>query len=125
MSPNENARAAGPTAMPGAKLTTHTTDCTPTKPLRKRVRVLKALLTGRSLNRFEAARDPAVADSCLNSSVAEFEGEGVRIDRVDEVVPGRHGPARVKRYTLHRSPENVALVRALLGVHADDLQEVR
>ena len=81
---------------------------------RKKVRVLTWFLSGRSANRFDAAHHPEIADSCLNSTVAELEGDGIRIDREDETVPGRYGPAHVKRYRLNADPGNLARARAML-----------
>ena len=79
------------------------------KPWPKWKRVLHALLDGRSLTRFEAER--TVRDHCLNSTISELEGKGVRIDRREETVPGFAGmPTRCKRYWLseegrHRAAE--------------------
>ncbi len=78
------------------------------------MRVLSWLVSGRTANRFEAARLPEIADSCLNSTIAELEGDGIRIDRDDEVVQGRYGAAHVKRYRFDGSPENLARAIALL-----------
>lgn len=56
---------------------------------RKWERVLLALLTGRSYNRFEAERE--LADHCLHSTVSELQDKGLRIDRQEEEVPGVDG----------------------------------
>jgi hypothetical protein len=68
-----------------------------TRPPRKWERVLRALVGGRSLNRFEAEY---IGDHCLHSTVSELESRGVRIDRQAEVVPGRFGRVHCKRYRL-------------------------
>lgn len=83
------------------------------KPLPKWKRVLRALLDGRTLNRFEA--EHAVRDHCLHSTVAELESKGVRIDRREETVPGFGGcPTRVKRYQL--AQESRQRAAELLGL---------
>ena len=76
--------------------------------------VLLALLAG-SLNRFEAER---IGDHCLNTTVSILRQKGVGITGVFEVVPSRgdRGQTNVKRYTVDRTPANVARVHALLGV---------
>lgn len=76
-------------------------------------RVLAAFVAGRSLNRWEAARD--LRDWCLQSTVSELEGRGVRIDRAPETVPGAYGAVHCKRYRLNTAPEKVARAHALLG----------
>ena len=59
-------------------------------------RILEALRSGRSLNRFEAE---TLGDHALNSTIARLRGEGVLIVDEWEEVPTRFGrPARVKRY---------------------------
>ncbi len=65
---------------------------------RKWQRVLRAFLDGRSLNRFEATRE--LRDWCLNTTVSQLEGRGIKINRVDETVPGAFGPVRCCRYRL-------------------------
>lgn len=87
-------------------------DCSARKQTKLR-RVLAAFVAGRSLNRFDAARD--VRDWCLHSTVSELESKGVRIDRAPEVVPGHYGPVHCKRYRLAPDTENVAHAKALLG----------
>ncbi len=90
---------------------THADD---TRTLRKWERVLSALLAGRSFNRFEAERE--LHDHCLHTTVAGLQARGVTILRHDEVVPGFMGCAtNVMRYTLDRTPDNIARVRALLA----------
>ena len=78
---------------------------------RKWVRILKALVDGRTLNRFEATRD--LRDWCLNTTISQLEQRGVRILRKDETVPGAFGPVHCCRYWL--APESIALARELLG----------
>jgi hypothetical protein len=69
-------------------------------------RVLSAFMAGKTLNRFEAARE--LRDWCLHSTVSELEGKGVLIDRTPETVPGAYGPVHCKRYKLNTEPGNVA-----------------
>ena len=78
-------------------------------------RVLSALLTGRSFNRFEAERE--LADHCLHSTVSTLESKGVRISRKTESVPGFQGiPTEVTRYWLDLSDvANVQKAFELLG----------
>lgn len=82
---------------------------------RKWQRVLRAFADGRSLNRWEAVRE--LRDWCLHTTVAGLEARGVRIDRVDEVVPGQFGPIHCKRYRL--APESRAKAAELLGINGD------
>lgn len=89
------------------------------KPMPKYKRVLKALLSGRSLNRFEA--ETAVRDHCLHSTISELEKKGVIIDRREESVRGFEGvPTRVMRYWL--SPESREHAAELLGVALGPVQ---
>lgn len=74
---------------------------------RKWQRVLRAFLSGRSLNRWEAARD--LRDWCLHSTVADLEARGVRIARKSEVVPGQFGAVHCKRYWLEAESHQRAL----------------
>jgi len=75
-------------------------------------RVLAYLVTGRSLNRFEAER--RLHDHCLHSTVARIQGYGVRVDRHTEVVPGFGGnPTRVARYRIADEEERAKGVRVL------------
>jgi hypothetical protein len=75
---------------------------------RKWKRVLRALLTGRSYNRFEAERE--LADHCLHSTVAELQQRGLLILRQEEMVPGYQGiPTRVMRYWLAKESRERAL----------------
>src|SRR5258705_493757 len=81
------------------------------QPPRKWARILRALLDGRRLNRFEAARE--LRDWCLNTTVSQLERRGLRILRKDEVVPGAFGPVHCCRYWL--APESTARAHELLG----------
>lgn len=78
----------------------------------KLLTMLLLLLSGRSLNRFEAERHH---DHCLHSTVASIEGYGVKVARIWERVPCLHGRAttRCKRYWLARDADNVLAARAL------------
>jgi hypothetical protein len=70
--------------------------------LSKWQRVLEAFLTGKSFNRFEAARE--LHDHCLHSTVSTIQGKGVRIYRREETIPGYQGsPTRCCRYWLPSS----------------------
>ena len=78
-------------------------------------RVLAALVTGRSFNRFEAQRE--LHDHCLHSTIAEIQTRfGIQVHRVTERVPCLDGNATadVKRYRL--LPIEIAKARELLGV---------
>lgn len=82
-----------------------------TKAITKWRRVLKALLDGRSFNRFEAERE--LHDHCLHSTIATIQGKGVPIDRRDEVVPGYQGIlTHVCRYWLaaEHAPKALELI---------------
>lgn len=69
---------------------------------RKWRRVLEALASEQSFNRFEAERE--LNDHCLHSTVSEIQSRGVPVGRKFETVPGYRGlPTRVCRYKL--SPE--------------------
>lgn len=79
---------------------------------KKWARVLRAMLNGRSLNRFEATRD--LNDWCLHSTVARLQTRGVTILRREETVAGYAGnPTRVMRYWL--APESRQMAEELLG----------
>lgn len=67
----------------------------------KKSRVFRALLTGRSFNRFEAER--ALHDHCLHTTISEIEKSyQVTVDRDFETVPGYQGsPTRVCRYWIN------------------------
>jgi len=86
-------------------------------PGHKWATVLRYLLDLKSLNRFEAER--RVNDHCLHSTVSYLKREfGIEIDRVFETVPALQGraTARVCRYWLHPTPENLKRARAVLGM---------
>jgi len=72
------------------------------KPATKTDRVLSALMTGKSFNRFEAERE--LHDHCLHSTVSIIERKhGVTISRKRESVPGYIGaPTSVCRYWIER-----------------------
>jgi hypothetical protein len=77
-------------------------------------RVLRAFLSGRSFNRFQAARD--LHDHCLHSTVSAIEGKGVRIARKWEKVSGYQDiPTDVTRYWLDTTGDNVIKARVLVG----------
>lgn len=62
----------------------------------KEASILAILMSGRSLNRFEA--EPA-GDHCLNTTIANLRGKGYLFRDEWERVPTRFGKtARVKRY---------------------------
>ncbi len=85
---------------------------TTTQPPRKWRRVLAAFLTGRSYNRFEAARE--LHDTALHSTVSRLQSFGLVIDRRMEAVPGYLGTtAHVCRYRLN--PASIDAAKALLG----------
>jgi hypothetical protein len=81
------------------------------QPPRKWCRILRALLDGRTLNRFEAARE--LRDWCLNTTISQLERRGLTIQRKDEMVPGAYGAIRCCRYWLAR--ESTARAHELLG----------
>jgi hypothetical protein len=68
----------------------------------KIARILAILLSGISINRFEAER---MGDHCLPSTISELGNcHGLIIDRHFERVPNRWGdPCQVKRYNLPSS----------------------
>jgi hypothetical protein len=83
-------------------------------------RVLTYLLSGRSLNRFEAER--VVNDHCLHSSISGLERHsGIVFDRRFETVACLNGTdeVRVKRYWLRLEPNNFRRTRAVLGLSTD------
>lgn len=87
---------------------------------RKIHRVLRALASGRSFNRFEA--EWALHDHCLHTTVASIQrAYGINVYRELETVPGYEGaPTRVCRYQLLPA-ERVraqALLAALIGKEA-------
>ena len=78
----------------------------------KIARILAHLLTGASLNRFEAER---MGDHCLNSTVSDLANDyGLNVRRQAEKVPNRWGlPCRVIRYSLPAAEhDRAALVLA-------------
>lgn len=74
---------------------------------RKWQRILRALVDGRTLNRFEAARE--LRDHVLPSTVSELEKRGLTIHRKDETLPGAFGPIRCCRYWLAAESRGLAL----------------
>lgn len=68
----------------------------------KEGRVLAALLSGQSYNRFQAER--VLHDHCLHSTISTLQKKlGVEIARKMEVVPGYRGnPTRCCRYWLEK-----------------------
>ncbi|UVJ44296.1 hypothetical protein NVV94_01385 [Pseudomonas sp. LS1212] len=78
-----------------------------TEGMSKIARILACLLTGTSINRFEAE---GLGDHCLNSTISELENRhGLIIDRHFERVPNRWGdPCQVKRYSLPSSESDKA-----------------
>ena len=84
-------------------------------------RVLAALLTGRSFNRFEAERD--LSDHCLHSTVSTIQAKGVRIARKTEQVPGYQGiPTECCRYWI--AEDEMPKARALLERTGRELKAV-
>jgi hypothetical protein len=79
---------------------------------RKWKRILRALVDGRSLNRFEAARE--LRDWVLNTTVSQLEQRGLSITRREEIVAGAFGPVHCMRYSL--APESIQRARELLGL---------
>jgi len=75
-------------------------------------RVLRAFLTGRTLNRFEAATD--LQDWCLHSTVSGLQRRNLVIHRRGESVPGAFGPVYCCRYAL--APESFEKARELLRI---------
>lgn len=75
-------------------------------------RVLSAFAQGRSLNRFEAARE--LHDCCLPSTVAAIQHRGIVVSRRIEIAEDYIGaPSRVCRYWLQQEEREKAAV--LLG----------
>jgi len=73
-------------------------------------RVLDALMSGKSFNRFEAERE--LHDHCLHTTVAELQTRrDLTIEREYETVPGYEGiPTQCKRYWM--SPEEAQRITA-------------
>lgn len=77
--------------------------------------ILRQLVNGKSLNRFEAEHQH---DHCLNSTISTLQnGHGIIIDREREVVPCLNGTATVSvnRYWLNNEPENLKRAQTLLS----------
>ncbi|MFM1765893.1 MAG: hypothetical protein RIU71_1656 [Pseudomonadota bacterium] len=99
-----------------------TTTTTNTKPAvskalksTKLANILRQLVTGQTLNRFEAEHHH---DHCLNSTVSALQnGHGIAIERERESVPCLGGVATVSvnRYWLNTKPENIKRARDLLA----------
>lgn len=78
----------------------------------KIARVLAHLLTGASVNRFEAER---LGDHCLPSTVSRLQDHGLLIERQLEPVPNAWGePCHAARYRLPASERDKA--RAVLAL---------
>lgn len=88
----------------GSPRKANTTTNTPSKI----ARILEYLLTGASLNRFEA--EP-LGDHCLNSTIAVLANHHyLTFQRQPEKVPNRWGkPCRVTRYSLPTTERHHAL----------------
>jgi hypothetical protein len=80
----------------------------------KEYEILHALVSGKSLNRFQAARDHF--DSCLNSTVSTLQSKGISIHRQFEKVPCVNSTKTVDvcRYSL--LPSEIEKAEQLLGV---------
>lgn len=77
-------------------------------------RVLSAMFTGKSFNRFESERQ--LNDHCLHTTVSALQGRGINILREFETVPGYQGiPTRVCRYWLEQSEPNLRRAAILLN----------
>ena len=77
--------------------------------------ILRQLVHGKSLNRFEAEHHH---DHCLNSTISTLQnGHGIIIDREREKVLCLDGAATpsVNRYWLNTKPENIKLAQTLLS----------
>ncbi len=77
--------------------------------------ILTLLVSGRSLNTFEAEQHH---DHCLNTTVSTLQnGHGIVIDRERETVPCLSGAAtvRVCRYWLNTKSDNIRRARELLA----------
>ena len=93
-----------------------------TKPRTKIARILAHLLTGASLNRFEAER---MGDHCLPSTVAALANRhGLTFQRRAERVPNGWGePCDVTRYSLPPCERKRARI-VLLALDAKPVKEV-
>jgi hypothetical protein len=92
-------------------------DSTTTKPSKttKLASILGLLVSGRSLNRFEAEHHH---DHCLNTTISTLQnGHGIVIDRERETVPCMRGAASVSvnRYWLNTKPDNTQRAHDLLA----------
>lgn len=77
--------------------------------------ILGLLVSGQSLNRFEAERHH---DHCLHTTISTLQnGHAVQIERQWETVPCKHGQERTRvcRYWLSNKPENILRARVLLA----------
>lgn len=87
----------------------------PAEPASKIHGILMVLLSGKSLNRFEAERH---FEHCLHSTISSLANNyGIKIDRHYETVKCVRGSktTQVKRYSLDRAtPDNVKAARALI-----------
>jgi hypothetical protein len=81
----------------------------------KLAKILNLLVSGRSLNRFDAEYHH---DHCLNTTISTLQnGHGIQIDRERESVPCLSGTATasVSRYWLNTKPENIKRALDLLA----------
>lgn len=87
-----------------------------TEPVSKIHCILRVLVGGKSLNRFEAER---FHDHCLHSTISALSNDyGIKIHRHYETVPCVRGRKQVpvKRYWLNKAdPENVNAARNLMA----------
>ena len=77
--------------------------------------ILAVLVSGRSLNRFEAEHHN---DHCLNSTISALQNtHAIEVERERESVPCLGGMATVSvnRYWLNTKPDNVKRARDLLA----------
>lgn len=90
-----------------------TSESDSSKRPRKIHRVLRALASGRSFNRFEAER--ALHDHCLHTTIASIQRDyRISVYREMETVPGYEGaPTRVCRYWL--LPAELTRAQSLLA----------
>ncbi len=89
---------------------------------RKWQRVLHAFVDGRSLNRFEAARE--LRDWCLNTTVSQLEQRGVVILRRDETVPGAFGTVHCCRYWISPDLDDCGAELLVSNTEPDALHEL-
>jgi hypothetical protein len=77
--------------------------------------ILGLLVSGRSLNKFEAEHHH---DHCLNTTISTLQNRhGIQIERERETVPCLKGVAstNVSRYWLNTEPDNIKRARDLLA----------